>query len=208
MIQPEQMIFGVIAAVVLGSALMVVTLRSIIHCAVFLVFSLLGVAGLYVLLNAEFLAAAQVVVYVGAISVLILFGVMMTQEVSGGRVRSHNGQVLPSMALAGVLLALVLVPTIARTWRHAPKPGAPIADTLSVVGTQLLTTYLLPFELASLLLLVAMVGAIVMAMLSDRPEPLTMAAPAPAAQPKAIPTAAEVEAEAQAKAMLEENKVR
>jgi len=112
MIHPEQIIFFVLAAATLGSAVMVVTLRNIVHCGVFLVFSFLGVAGIYILLNAEFLFAAQIMIYVGAISVVILFAIMLTEQKRGALSFYFNRQsifALPLTVAAAVVLTVVLV---------------------------------------------------------------------------------------------------
>jgi len=178
---PHLITFAILAVVAVGSALLVVTLRNVFHCALFLALSFLAVAGIYVLLNAEFLFAAQILIYVGAITVLIIFGIMLTQGRTGRKQRADSGgagSVLTALAIAVVLFAGILAPVIRRVWGAGPVPGPPMRGTTGILGKQLLTTYLLPFELASLLLLVAMVGAIVLAMLSDRPEPVaTVAVP-------------------------------
>jgi NAD(P)H-quinone oxidoreductase subunit 6 len=97
---------------------------------------------------------------------------MLTQEMTSRKLRVNNGQVIPSLVVGLVLFGLVIVPAIIQTWGHEFKAAPVVHNTTEVVGNQLLTTYLLPFEIASLLLLISMVGAIVLAILSDRPEPL------------------------------------
>lgn len=173
MIPLESIFFVILAAVVLISALMVVTLRNILHCAIFLVFTFLGVSGIYILLNAEFLFAAQIMVYVGAISVLILFGVMLTHEITSRKLQIHNRQVIPSLVAVLILFGCIITPILIQTWGKATAKVPMVQNTTEKLGDLFLGTYLLPFELASFLLLMAMVGAIVLAMMSDRPQPVT-----------------------------------
>lgn len=167
----EQFTFYALAVLLLGSALMVVTLRNIVHCAFFLMMAFLGVAGIFVLLYAEFIAGVQVLIYVGAITVLILFAIMLTQKILGVRLKQNN-TLSPLGVVAGVsFFALVGAITFGSTESlfalHGEPPVAPrvttIAETLLGNGS-----YVLPFEVASLLLLVAMVGAIVIAREKDQ----------------------------------------
>jgi len=153
--------FAVLVLVTITTAMVVVTTRNIMHAAVFLGASFVGVAGIYLLLDAPFIAAAQVLIYVGAITVLILFALMMTAQ---SVLRESRGD-RPWKILAGivsfVLFALVLLPTIRRTEWAVGAEGT--RDTLAYLGSGLLGTYLIAFEVASVLLLVALVGAIVLA---------------------------------------------
>ncbi|HEY3281215.1 MAG TPA: NADH-quinone oxidoreductase subunit J [Armatimonadota bacterium] len=159
-----------LALVVLGTAVAVVTLRNLFHCALLLGLSFFAVAGLYLMLQAEFLAVAQVLVYVGAITLLILFAVMLTQRVAGEPVTLGNRQKLLSAMACIALFSSVLSMEMATPWRvtgalvaqAAPTGGAAPGLTWDL-GTQLLTSYLIPFEVASVLLLAALVGAIVLA---------------------------------------------
>ena len=155
-------VFLILAVVSLIGALGAVTLRNIVHSALFLVISFLGVAGIYVMLNADFLFAIQILIYVGAIATLILFAIMLTRGVRGEQPQ-NNGQVIPA-AILGLLLFLgVLVPVIINTvWPAASTAAAP-QGTTAVLGQELMTTYFLPFEVAGVLLLVALVGAIIVA---------------------------------------------
>ena len=143
--------------VMLGSALMVITLRNPVHCAVFLVLAFLAMAGLFVLMQAEFVAAVQVLVYAGGIVVLFLFVVMLVNlEIDWRPTRSWQAGLGAGLA---ALLALLLIST-AVDWR--PPEAADTAafreggGNLQAVGNALYRDYLLPFELASVLLLVAM----------------------------------------------------
>jgi NADH-quinone oxidoreductase subunit J len=154
---PEAVIFYVFAVITVGSAAVVVLARSLIYSAFALLFTFFGVAGLYVLLGADFLAATQLLVYVGGILVLLLFGVMLTHKIYELDLRSEVTQFLPGAIIWSGILALLLV-TIFRT-RWSIGPGrAPLATTREI-GEQFLGAYLLPFEASSVLLLVALIGA-------------------------------------------------
>ena len=158
-------IFYGFALMTIASALLVVTVRNIVHAAFSLMVTLFGVAGLYVFLQADFLAATQVIVYVGGILVLILFGVMMTS----GRfempvqVKSHieRGQLFLGGAVALALFMLLLT-VIANTpvWKNRIDDGTALAPTTEQIGKLILNgPFLLPFEVVSVLLLVALIGA-------------------------------------------------
>jgi len=163
----QQVAFAGVAVVVLGSELMVVTLRNIFHCLLFLALSFLGVAGVYLLLSADFMAAVQVLIYIGAIVVLMMFALMMTHRVMSTDVTQTLGQwwLAPFPVAVGILFALHRV-FVRYAWGHEAE-AAPA--TTGIIGRELLTKYVLPFELASILLLVAMVGAIILAK-EDKPD--------------------------------------
>lgn len=149
------------AALTLGSALMVVLSRNLLHSALFLVLTFFSVAGLYVLLEAEFLAAIQVLIYVGAVAVLYLFALMLTRRVTGEGVRQYNSQVGPA-ALVALAVFIALVPVLwTGGYRLSSLPAVP--DAIPFMGESLLTTYALPFEVMGVVLLVALVGAIILA---------------------------------------------
>jgi len=150
-------VFWLLALVTVGSAAVVVLARSLIYSAFALLFTFFGVAGLYVLLGADFLAATQLLVYVGGILVLLLFGVMLTHKLYDLDLRSEVTQFGPGVIIAGGLF-VVLVATARRTeWMTAtPRPPAP---TTEAIGQLFLDQFLLPFEAASVLLLVALIGA-------------------------------------------------
>ena len=150
-------VFYIFAAITVGSAAIVVLARSLIYSAFALLFTFFGVAGLYVLLGADFLAATQLLIYVGGILVLLLFGVMLTHKLYDLDLRSEVTQFLPGVFIA-VGLFVVLTVTALRT-RWAVGPGRPPAATTAEIGKLFMGTYLLPFEAASILLLVALIGA-------------------------------------------------
>ena len=162
-------IFALLAAVTLGGALKVVSTRSIMHAAFWLFPVFAGVAGFYLLLDAQFLAAIQVLLYIGAILVLILFAVTLTRNPMDPADAQNNRFAIPvAMAACALLLALVgaaltLPPIPAPEMRGMMlAPGVGITY-VAAIGVVLLQQYLLPFEIASVLLLAAMVGAIILA---------------------------------------------
>lgn len=155
---PEAAVFYLFAAITLGSAAVVVLARSLIYSAFALLFTFFGVAGLYVLLGADFLAATQLLIYVGGILVLLLFGVMLTHKIYDLDLRSEATQFLPGLIVTMVGLFPILVITAFRT-QWAVGPGRQPAPTTRQIGELFMGPYLLPFEAASILLLVALMGA-------------------------------------------------
>ncbi len=159
------LLFYLFAGLTGASAIGVVACRNIVRAATCLLFALAGVAGLYFLLNAEFLAAVQLVVYTGGILILIIFGVMLTSTSPYSRFEPRAGEVAFAIA-AGLLLltALVLVAVktpfaVVTTVAPGVASGAAPAAGIDLFGQSLLGEYVLPFELASVLLLVIMIGA-------------------------------------------------
>ena len=157
-----QLAFFAFAALTLGSALMVVLSKNLLHSALFLVLTFFSVAGLYVLLEAEFLAAIQVLIYVGAVAVLYLFALMLTRGVTGEGVRQSNSQVLPAAA-RGRCSSWASWSPAALGGQLAAQLAAAGAGRHPMLGQSLMTTYALPFEVMGVVLLVALVGAIILA---------------------------------------------
>ncbi len=154
-------IFYILAAFVVWAAGVVVLGKNIVRAAVALIFTFCGMAALYVLLDAEFLAAVQVLIYVGGITILLLFAIMLTSGISSVSARVVNEQTaFSAIAAVGLLFALIYASTRGIAAMAAP-PKLP--ETAPFLGKLLLTTYALPFEAVSILLLAAMVGAIVLA---------------------------------------------
>ena len=159
-------LFYVFALMSGGAAVCVVATRNIVRTAVALLFTLVGIGGLYFLLNSEFLAAVQLVVYAGGTLILIVFGVMLTSKSPFSRFEPKLAEVVLAISLASVLLlALVLgiarfasVPQVAEMVGPAIGQGAP-GYPVDKLGQALLGDYLVPFELSSVLLLVVMIGA-------------------------------------------------
>jgi NADH-quinone oxidoreductase subunit J len=154
---PEAVTFYALALVTVGGAAVCVLARSLIYSAFALLFTFVGVAGFYLLLGADFLAATQFLVYVGGILVLILFGVMLTHKLYDLELKSETTQFGPGLVAAGAIFALLLAMAVKTPWKMAG--GRPPAHSTAELGHQFLGTYLLPFEVASVLLLVALMGA-------------------------------------------------
>lgn len=154
-------LFYILAAFTIWAAAVVVLGRNIVRAAVALIFSFCGVAGLFVLLEAEFLAAVQILIYVGGITILLLFAIMLTSRISSASTRVTSDQVGLS-AVVGVGLLAGLVYALLRGIGNLTGPPT-LPETTPFLGRALLTTYVLPFEVVSVLLLAAMVGAIVLA---------------------------------------------
>lgn len=153
--------FYLFAAITVISAVFVVFLKNITRAVFSLMFTFFGVAGLYLFLHADFLAATQVLIYVGGVLVLLLFGIMLTQRMVEVDIRSGRIQFMPSL-IAMAFLFGILVVLIYRTPWNVQGP-ANFQETTSGIGTLLMTEWLLPFEVASILLLAALVGAVAIA---------------------------------------------
>ena len=153
--------FFLFAGFVLAAALVVVLGRNLVHSAIALIFTFFGVAALYVLLDAEFLAAVQVLLYIGGITILLLFAIMLTSRLSPRGMEIFNEQVLPAALITGGILFALLYAAWLGIRPAGPPP--PFLDSTTSLGTMFLTSHVLPFEVASVLLLVAMVGAILLA---------------------------------------------
>ena len=159
----QLIVFGVLATAVVVGALGVVMLPNIVYSAFLLGGVFLSVAGLYLLLNASFIAAAQILIYVGAVNVLILFAIMLVnkKEAMGASPGIGLRRVLSTGVCLG-LFALLLRVAFSTPWA-TPGPAAIGEDAVIRLGEHFFSDYLLPFELASVLLLMAMIGAIVLA---------------------------------------------
>ena len=154
--------FLIVAVIAIGSALGLVLRRNAIHGALLLVINLGSIAALYLMMGAEFLAAAQVIVYAGAIMVLFVFaiGVLIPGKEEIGP-DPHRRARLVAVPI-GALLLLLLVAVVARRWSGPAAPAA-ASGSADAVGRLLFTSYLFPFELTSVLLLAAMVGVLLLA---------------------------------------------
>jgi NADH:ubiquinone oxidoreductase subunit 6 (subunit J) len=157
----EPLIFYLASGVVVLGALAVVFLPRIIHAALSLVLFFIGVGGVFILLHAEFVAAAQIIIYAGAITVLVLFAVMLTQGSQSPESNPFNLQRWVAALVAGATFA-ALLPAIASLPASSGAPG-PNHDIIPDLGKAMLGQWVLPFEIASVLLLAAMIGAIVIA---------------------------------------------
>ena len=178
----DDLVFLVLAGAMLGSALLVVFGRDIIRSGLWMVAAFAALAGLYALMGATLVAAAQVLVYLGAISVLILFAIMLTQSKSGPvRLVFHHQAWAAALAAIGVGLLLV-ISVVFTTWPNAV--AEPIVQTAQDVAQALFTDYVLAFEVISVLLLAAVIGGIFLARRDDAPEPPEARAPEVAGIPR------------------------
>ena len=156
--------FWVLSVLLVGSALAVVLSKNLFHAVLWLALALTGTAGIFLLLNAEFLAAVQLLLYAGGIITIVVFAIVVTERLVGERLSQTNRGVV-----SGALVAIALLAVIVNTLMQRELPSTPLpqlSDITRLMGEQVLTTYVLPFELLALLMLVAMLGAIYFA----RPE--------------------------------------
>ncbi len=153
--------FIVLAIVTLVAAILTVTVRNVVHAALALVGTFFGVAGIYLLLEAEFLAVVQVLIYVGAISVLILFAIMLTRGLMQSTHTSLNSQWGVAALVCFALFLGMAGVAVTGHWLVGTTPIT--VDMIPDLGKLLVTSYVLPFEIISLLLLGALVGALVIA---------------------------------------------
>jgi NADH-quinone oxidoreductase subunit J len=171
----EAILFYIFGTVAVVSAILVIMQRNVVHSAMFLAATLLAVAGIFLTLHAEFLAGVQVIVYVGGILVLFVFVIMLVSLNRTSTERQFNRQWTLALVTSAILIvefayviykgkeSFVLPPIVV-------SPAIPGAGNSQLVGTTLYTTYLLPFEIASILLLVAIVGAVVLSKKKTRAE--------------------------------------
>ena len=163
----EQVVFYIVAAIAVLGGLGVVVSRDIVHSALFLVLTLLMTAGVFVLLSSEFLALVQILVYGGGITILVIFALMITQLRQAPQ--SLDGPQRPFAAAAGLALAVVLgIMAFETEWIGETERITPIGT--EEVGRSLFRDFAVPFEIASFVLLVALIGAIVLARTDDEGE--------------------------------------
>jgi NADH-quinone oxidoreductase subunit J len=162
-------IFYLISAFILGAGLLAVTTRKIFRAAIWLLFSLVGIAAMYFWMQVEFIAAVQIVVYVGGIVVLIIFSIFLTQQSGKEMPRPLLKRTVFSILAA--VFGLALIYKLISEYGFTENETQPLNVSVSEIGTQMLSTtehgYILPFEVVSMLLLAAMIGCIVIAMKSS-----------------------------------------
>jgi NADH:ubiquinone oxidoreductase subunit 6 (subunit J) len=158
----EDGLFLLLAGVLLGAGLLVVTMRDIIRCGLAMIVCFLALAGLYVLAWAPLVAAAQVLVYIGAISVLVLFAIMLTQTKAGPARLVFQTQAVPA-AIASLILALIVGLAVGATDWTAGDTAVRQATDVGDLAHALFQEYLLPFEVVSVLLLAAVIGGVFLA---------------------------------------------
>lgn len=162
----QNIAFGIMTALIVGSALRMVTTRNVVHAALFLVVVLACLAGQYVLLSAEFVATTQVLVYIGAVTVLFLFGIMLTRAPMG-HATVMTGRRWPAAAGVSLLLVGVMVYALLDEFGADELPEGAAADAsifkTADVSDSVFSQFIIPFEAVSVLLLAALIGAIVLA---------------------------------------------
>ncbi len=151
-----QIIFYFFALLTVASAAIVVFSRSLIYSAFGLLFALVGVAALYVFLGADFLAATQMVIYVGGILVLLLFGVMLTHKLYDLDLKTETYQFLPALLVVAAVFLTLLGVMLRTTWHSQEQAMSP---TTAAIGELFMKDFILPFEIASIFLLIALIGA-------------------------------------------------
>ncbi len=161
-------LFYVFAALAVVSGFVVVFSRSVIHAAFSLLFTFLGVAGLYVLLNADFVAVAQIMVYIGGILILMVFGVMLTRKATDVEVQSGTLKTIPALIVVGIVLGTLTHVFTRATWPSS-STMPDIQGTTLEIGELLLTTFIMPFEVVGILLLAAIMGAAFIARREEGP---------------------------------------
>ncbi len=154
--------FWIFAAITVGAAIGVAAVRNLIHSVALLIVTFAGLAGLYITLSADFIAVVQVLIYIGAIAILIIFAIVLTPR--AGRHNQESFMLLPALALAALVAGTMIFVAFDTNWGAQRSEG--FEGTATAIGDLLLDRYALPFEIASVLLLSAIVGAILLV----RPE--------------------------------------
>lgn len=159
-------IFYILAAIILGGGILAVTAKKIFRSAIYLLFSLMGIAGLYFYLNYEFIAAVQIVVYIGGIVVLIIFSIFLTQ--ASGKDMEKPKLISVIVSALAVIFACAIVISLINNYSFVASTNTAIEPTVKNIGRQMLSTtehgFILPFEVVSMLLLAALIGSIVIAL--------------------------------------------
>jgi NADH:ubiquinone oxidoreductase subunit 6 (subunit J) len=156
-----QMIFYFFAAVAVTAVIGIFVTKNIFKAAIFLLICLLSVAAIYVTLAADFVAVTQILIYAAGIVVLLIFGIMLTTKIAGKPLLITNSKMFPGLLIGVVLFALLM--NVLSSYQLVPRPPGPVAakNNIEQIGMNLLTEYALPFEVAGMLLLIALIGAIV-----------------------------------------------
>jgi NADH:ubiquinone oxidoreductase subunit 6 (subunit J) len=153
----ESLAFWTLAAVLVGSALAVVLSKNLFHAVLWLAFALTGTAGVFLLLDAEFLAAVQLLLYAGGVITIVVFAIVVTQRLVGERLSQTNRHIAAGAVVSGALLWFI-VRTISARPLATTRPEL-AGDVTRLIGQSVLTKYVLPFELLGVLMLAAMLGA-------------------------------------------------
>jgi NADH-quinone oxidoreductase subunit J len=161
----EPIAFWGLAVVLLASALAVVLTRNLFHSVLYLALSLTATAGLFLALDAEFLAAVQLLLYAGGVVTIAVFAIVVTERLVGDRITQTSRQIGSGFVISGALLAAILV-VFRRAPVTVPRPQM-AGDLTRAIGQSLLTTYVMPFELLGVLFLAALLGALYFARPDD-----------------------------------------
>ncbi|MBI3734423.1 MAG: NADH-quinone oxidoreductase subunit J [Chloroflexi bacterium] len=156
----EFVLFILFAGMTLTGAILMVALHNLVRAVLAMILGFVGLAGLYLLLEAEFLAAIQVLIYVGAVAILVLFAVMLTQRVSDPNAPVNNNQAWLGFTVALGFFGMLSAVFAPLKWPSLPEQSV---STVENLGKQLIGPYAVPFEAASVVLLVALLGAIILA---------------------------------------------
>ncbi len=150
-------LFYIFALLTIASAVFVVSSKNIMYSAVALFVTLFSIACLYILLRADFIAITQIMVYVGGILILLLFGIMLTHKITNVDLKTSNLNIIPSIIFAVGITTIIIFIMLTTNWRIT----SPVNNetTINQIGTLLLSNYLLPFEIASIILLIALIGS-------------------------------------------------
>jgi NADH:ubiquinone oxidoreductase subunit 6 (subunit J) len=160
----EQITFAALSVTLVGSALAVVLSKNLFHAVLWLALALTGTAGIFLLLDAEFLAAVQLLLYAGGIITIVVFAIVVTERLVGERLTQTNMRIGGGALVSAVLLGFIVV-VLGKHALPASRPDMP-GDLTRLIGEAVLTRYVLPFELLAILMLAGMLGAIYFA----RPE--------------------------------------
>jgi NADH-quinone oxidoreductase subunit J len=150
-------LFYIFALLTIASAVFIVSSKNIMYSAIALFVTLFSIACLYILLRADFIAVTQLMVYVGGILILLLFGIMLTHKITSVDIKTSNLNLIPSIIFTVGITSIIIFIMLTTNWRNT----APMKNetTVNEIGRLLLTNYLLPFEIASIVLLVALIGS-------------------------------------------------
>jgi NADH-quinone oxidoreductase subunit J len=150
-------IFYLFALITILSAYLVVTVRNIVYSAFSLLFTLFGIAGFYALLGADFIAIVQLIVYVGGILILMIFGVMLTNKITNVQIKTGAWQIIPATVSIGIFGGFLLAVLINTNWRNFNIESS--SPTTFQIGQLLMQEWIVPFELLGIVLLIALLGA-------------------------------------------------
>lgn len=172
--------FFILSFVIIASGIGTVIARNLLHAALFLALCCIGIAGIFILLNAEFLAAVQVLVYVGGIVTLIIFAIMLSESITGTKAVTHNKQSITALGvsiLMGIVMIIILFYNrdgyfvgLERWALTAERNPFPNVSNAQMIGRSLMSTYTLIFWIASIILMIAMIGALILSKAEDEAD--------------------------------------